>query len=381
MASLLVTNDFPPKLGGIQSVLWEFWRRLDPSQTTVLTTAHPGAKTWDAEQRFRVERVREPVLLPHPWLISRVNSMIREIDADIVFVDPMLPLGLIIPRLDRDTPVVVLAHGAEITVPGRFPIGNLVARRVLRSATGVLAFGGYPATECLRAAAAPLRILELPCGIDTARFFPPDNVEKAAARARYGFDAERPLILGQSRLVPRKGFDVLIDAVASLDTEVCLGIGGVGRDEARLRRRVAERGITDRVKFLGRIPDSELAQVFGMADVFAMLCRDRWGGLEAEGFGIVFVEAQACGVPVVAGRSGGSHEAVVDGETGFVVDPRSVDEVAATLSRLLNDAELRSKFGAAARSRAVGSFDYTALTQPLARLAEGDLSVLEMRSA
>jgi phosphatidylinositol alpha-1,6-mannosyltransferase len=381
MPSLLVTNDFPPKIGGIQSVLWEFWRRLDPAETTVLTTRSDGSSAWDAAQPFRVERVDHSVLLPSPALVRRVDELAREVDADIVFIDPLLPLGLIVPHLDRDRPVVVLAHGAEITVPGRLPVTHAAARRVLRAVSGVVAFGGYPAEACVRVAGRPIPVLQLPCGIDSARFAPLDAESKAAVRKRHHLDPDRPLVLGQSRLVPRKGFDVLIDAVARLDDDVQLAIGGRGRDEARLRRRARERGIEHRVTFLGRIADADLVDVFGMADVFAMLCRDRWGGLEAEGFGIVFVEAQACGVPVVAGRSGGSHEAVLDGTTGFVVPPRDVEAVARSIDRLLRDDALRARFGAAGRDRVVRELDYARLTPRLARLAAGDLTTLEARAA
>ncbi len=380
MPSLLVTNDFPPKLGGIQSVLWEFWRRLEPDTTTVLTTPFEGDAEWDAQQRFRVERTREPVLVPHPGLVRRIEDLADEVQADIVFVDPMLPLGLVVPRLARDRTVIVVAHGAEITVPGRLPVTRLAARRVLRAARGVLAFGGYPANECARAAGRTISVLELPCGIDSRRFEPIDAETRAAVRKRYALDPDRPLVVGQSRLVPRKGFDILIDAVARIDG-VQLAIGGAGRDRERLERRATERGIIDRTVFLGRVPDDELPSVFAMADVFAMLCRDRWAGLEAEGFGIVFTEAQACVVPVVAGRSGGSHEAVVDGETGFVVDPTDVGAVTGALRRLLDDAELRHRFGSAARRRAVEVLDYEVLVPQLAALASGDLSVLEERSA
>jgi phosphatidylinositol alpha-1,6-mannosyltransferase len=382
MSSLLVTNDFPPKVGGIQSVLWEFWRRLDPARTTVLTTGYPDSREWDRAQAFRVERVRERVMLPRPGLVRRIDTLAAETRADIVFVDPMLPLGLVVPHLDPGRPVVVLAHGAEITVPGRLPVSNLAARRVLRAAAGIVAFGGYPAAECLRAAGRALSILELSCGVDTSRFAPLDPEARALVRKRYDLDPDRPLVLGQSRLVPRKGFDVLIDAVARLEPDVQLAIGGSGRDRARLERHVRDRGVGDRVRFLGRVPEAALAEVFAMADVFAMLCRgDRWGGLEAEGFGIVFVEAAASGVPAVAGRSGGAHEAVVDGETGYVVGPRDVAAVTVALDRLLRDHDLRTRMGAAALRRARVELDYDRLVSPLARLADGDLTVLNRRTS
>jgi phosphatidylinositol alpha-1,6-mannosyltransferase len=124
------------------------------------------------------------------------------------------------------------------------------------------------------------------------------------------------------------------------------------------------------------VADADLPALYGCADVFAMLCRDRWGGLEAEGYGIVFVEAAACGVPSVAGRSGGSAEAVVDGETGFVVEPRDVGAVRAALDRLLRDDELRARMAAAARTRAATELSYDALAARLVPLAAGDLGTL-----
>ena len=191
---------------------------------------------------------------------------------------------------------------------------------------------------------------------------------------RFGLDPDRPLVVGVSRLVPRKGFDTLLAAVAGLDPDVQVAIAGAGRDRERLERLAAPLGA--RARLLGKVPDADLPALYGCADVFAMLCRDRWGGLEAEGFGIVFVEAAACGVPAVAGRSGGAHEAVVDAETGFVVDPHDVTEIRHALDRLLRDDALRARLGAAARERAATELSYDALAARLAPLAAGDLSVL-----
>jgi phosphatidylinositol alpha-1,6-mannosyltransferase len=157
---------------------------------------------------------------------------------------------------------------------------------------------------------------------------------------------------------------------------VQLAIAGAGRDRARLERRAAQRGLGRRVRFLGRVADDDpFPQLYACADVFAMPCRDRWGGLEAEGFGIVFLEAAAAGVPAVAGRSGGSHEAVVDGETGFVVDGRALD-VRGALAALLADDDLRARMGAAARARAVMEFSYDTLAARLAPVVAGDLAGL-----
>jgi phosphatidyl-myo-inositol dimannoside synthase len=375
MPSLLVTNDFPPKVGGIQSYLYELWRRLPPDETTVLTTAYPDAAAWDAMQRFRVERVDARMLLPKPGLARRIDALAGDVGADVIFLDPALPLGLVGPRLHA-APYVLVGHGAEITVPGRLPGSRQLIRRVLRSAAGVVAAGTYPARVATQVAGTQLPVLIVPPGVDPERFRPLPADARAAARRRFGLPAERPLVLGLSRLVPRKGFDVLIDAVAGLDADVQLAIGGSGRDAARLESRATRRGVAARTRFLGRVAEEDLADLYASADAFSMLCRERWGGLEAEGFGIVFVEAGACGVPVLAGRSGGAHEAVVDGETGFVVEPSDVAGARAALERLLGDDALRARLGAAGRRRAVDELSYDHLITRLIPVARGDLGAL-----
>ncbi len=375
MTSLLVTNDFPPKVGGIQSYLWELWRRLPPAETTVLTTPYAGDRAWDAHQEFRVVRRREPVLLPTPGLSRDVDALAREIDADVIFLDPALPLGLIGDRLSA-APWVVVVHGAEITVPGRLPSKPLL-RRVLRGAAGIVAAGGYPLAEAERGAGRPLPSLVVPPGIDPDRFRPPAGpAERAAARETLGLDPDARIILGASRLVPRKGFDVMIDALSRLPTDVQLVIVGGGRDAARLEQRVRSLGLDDRVRLLGRVSEAELPLAHRAADLFAMVCRDRWAGLEAEGFGIVFLEAGASGLACVAGRSGGSDEAVLDGETGLVVTPRDPGAVAVALRELLDDPARRAAMGVAARRHAEAEWSYDERVTPLARLAAGDFTVL-----
>jgi phosphatidylinositol alpha-1,6-mannosyltransferase len=377
MPSLLVTNDFPPKIGGIQSYLHELWRRLPPVETTVLTTPRAGDSAWDAAQAFRVERTKEPVLLPTRSLTRRVEALAREVGAKVIFLDPALPLGMLGPRLD--VPWLVVLHGAEITVPGRLPGSRRLLGRVLRASSGFVAAGEYAAREAEHAAGRILPGVVIPPGVDVVRFSPArDAAERRAARHHLGLDPDTATVLGVSRLVPRKGFDVLIDAVGLLELDVQLVIAGDGRDRERLVARAERLGLATRVRFLGRVPEGDLPTVYRAADVFAMLCRERWGGLEAEGFGIVFLEAAASGVPAIAGRSGGSHEAVVDGETGFVVDPGDVTLVAQTLERLVLDPALRARLGSRARQFAVAS-SYDERVRVLALLAAGDLGALAER--
>jgi phosphatidylinositol alpha-1,6-mannosyltransferase len=365
---LLVTNDFPPKVGGIQSYLWELWRRLPPGEATVLTTSWPGVAEWDAAQPFRIERTRQRVLLPRGRLVERVRRLATDVGASLVVLDPALPLGLIGPRLDLEYAVVL--HGAEVAVPGRLPGTRQLLRRVLRPAAGVIAAGGYPAAEAARALGGADRLRSVavvPPGVDTDRFRVLLPGERAKARAALGLPTEGRLVVSVSRLVPRKGMDTLIAATARLAPrrpDLIVAIAGAGRDEARLRRRIASTRAP--VRLLGRVADDQLPALYGCADVFAMLCRDRWGGMEQEGFGIVFLEAAACGVPQVAGRSGGAAEAVEEGITGTIVNrPADVDDVAAALGRLLDDEDLRQRQGAASRRRAEVEFSYDVLASRL----------------
>jgi phosphatidyl-myo-inositol dimannoside synthase len=362
---LLVTNDFPPKIGGIQSYLWELWRRLPPERFAVLTSPYEGAEDWDRRQPFLVRRVREPVLLPHPIMVKRVEAMAAELEAGLVVLDPALPLGLIGPSLRL--PYDVVLHGAEVTVPGRLPGSRAILSHVLRRARRIVTAGGYPAAEGARAADRSLDVVNVPPGVDVERFRPLDEAQRTVARARFGLPAGVPLVVSVSRLVPRKGFDTLIRAAARLRTrvpELVLAISGTGRDETRLRRLASELDVA--ATFLGRVPDEDLPSLYGGADVFAMVCRNRWAGLEQEGFGIVFLEAAACGVPQVAGASGGAAEAVLDGETGLVVDPPDDPaKVAAALEELLTDPQRREQLGRAARARVVAEFTYDGLAKRL----------------
>ena len=370
MSHLLVTNDFPPKVGGIQSYLWELWRRLPPDETTVLTTAYEGSEAFDRAQPFRVERIDQRVMVPSPALVRRVRALADEVAAKVVIYDPIVwpPLGVMGRVVGR--PYAVVLHGAEVTVPARLPGSSLAVAAAVRGACHVISAGEYAAAEARRVvgdAMPPTTIV--PPGIDPSRFRPLDAERRTAARRRLGLpeDADAFVVLGLSRLVPRKGFDVVIDAVAELAPrypELHLAIGGTGRDHDRLAERIRTSGAP--AQLLGRVRDDDLSDLYGCSDAFAMVCRNRWAGLEQEGFGIVFLEAAAAGIPQIAGNSGGSAEAVINGETGFVVDrPTDSRAVAASIERLLRDRAAASTMGARARERAAAEFSYDHLAARL----------------
>lgn len=363
---LLVTNDFPPKVGGIQTYLWELWRRLPAEDVTVVTTGYEGDSEFDAGLPFRVERWGG-VLLPTRSLVRNLRGLAREVGAEVVVLDPGVPVGLVGPSLGL--PYVVVMHGSELA--GRVPGGARALGWVLSQAAHVIAAGNYPATETVRlAGATPPPVTVVPPGVDVRRFRPLTPEQRGEARRDFGVEDDRCVVVGMSRLVPRKGFDVLIRAAGRLARrDVTLLIGGDGWDRARLQR-IAATGAAD-VRFAGRVPDGDLPRMLGCADVFAMICRDRWAGLEREGFGMVFMEAAACGVPQLAGDSGGAADAVADGETGIVVpQPREIDDVASALRRLIDDPVLRAHMGKAARARAEDDFDHGFLAARVAHVLD-----------
>ena len=372
MTHLLVTNDFPPKVGGIQAYLWELWSRLDPDTFAVLTASSDSdSERFDREQAergIRIERVRNRVLAPTPTLVRRIREMARRVGAELVVIDPAFPLGVIGPRLGL--PYAVLLHGAEVAVPGRLPISRQLLAASLRHAALILSAGGYPAAEAERALRGQRMppVVEVPPGVDLARFRPLSELERLEARKDLGLPTEGPLVVSVSRLVPRKGMDVLVDAAVRLGPEMpglTVAIAGRGRDRDRLASRIAE--FRAPVRLFGAISNDDLPRLVGAADVFVMLCRNRWLGLEQEGFGIVFLEAAAAGVAQVAGDSGGAGEAVLDGETGLVVRrPSDVGAATRAIRRLLEDEPLRRRMGDASRRRAEASFDYDHLAPRLA---------------
>jgi phosphatidylinositol alpha-1,6-mannosyltransferase len=365
---LLVTNDYPPKTGGIQVYLHELWRRLEPQRAVVVTaTSAPHTEVFDATSEIAIERIPAKTLFFPTWSAKRaIEAAITRHQPDLVLLDPAWPLGLLGPQLS--VPYGVVVHGAEVTVPGRIPIVASSIRYVLKHAAVVICAGSYPESEVRRITAeyAPPIIQVLP-GVDTTRFTPLDPSRRTEVRQSLGLDEHAFLVSSFSRLVPRKGMDTLIRAATRLKSQfpnLQVAIGVWGRDEKRLRALAARLGAP--VTFLGRVPDDVLGDWLGASDLMVMDCRSRWFGLEQEGFGIVFVEAAATGVAQIAGRSGGSHEAVQNGVTGFVVgDSRSDDLLAKAIRTLMLDNDLRLEFGRASRVGAVERFDWNTLAARL----------------
>jgi phosphatidylinositol alpha-1,6-mannosyltransferase len=363
---LLVTNDFPPKVGGIQNYLYELWSRLDPSSFVVVTTSHPEAKQFDLEQRFKIVRLHRRVLLPTRSLAKDIQDLAIVNKAEFIIWDPALPVGLLAPTMG--IPYAVVLHGAELTIPAHLPIASMRLRKVLGGAEFVVVAGQYPKSEIDHLFSKKMAngpdILEVPPGVDGSRFRVLAQEERKRFREQLGISETDFLLCSVSRLVPRKGIDTLVEAAGLLRNtypSLKVLIAGTGRDQNRLAALIERRKAP--VRLLGRISEEELPTLLGSSDSFAMLCRSRWAGLEQEGFGIVFLEASSCGIPVIAGYSGGSCEAVVNQETGFVIyKPKSARRTAEAISMLIEDEELRRNMGTKGRVRATDLFSYDILS-------------------
>jgi phosphatidylinositol alpha-1,6-mannosyltransferase len=375
--TLLVTNDFPPRPGGIQSYLHALATRLPADDLVVYAPSwvassgsHPE---FDAQQPFEVVRHPGTLMLPTPDVLRRASEIMRARDCEAVWFGAAAPLALLTPSLRKAGAqrVVACTHGHEVgwsMLPG--------ARGALRrigSTVDVVTFVSRYTRSRFSSAFGPMAVLEhLPSGVDS-QMFRPDTAAREEIRRRHGL-GDRPVVVCVSRLVPRKGQDVLIRALPTIRAQVpdaALLIVGGGPHRRALESLAESEGVADHVVITGSVPWAELPAHYNAGDVFAMPCRTRGRGLDVEGLGIVYLEASATGLPVVAGRSGGAPETVRDGVTGNVVDGRSAEEVAEAVGALLADPSQAAKMGQAGREWVSRAWRWEDLAGRLATLVDG----------
>jgi phosphatidyl-myo-inositol dimannoside synthase len=350
--TLVVTNDFPPRPGGIQTFVHELVRRLPADEVLVYASRFRGWEAFDAEQPFEVVRDDTSVMLPTPDVRRRAARLARRHGADAVLFGAAAPLGLMAPVLAKAgvRRSVGITHGHEAGWAG-YPGMRQVLRRVGEGLDTMTYLGEYTRARIAAALSrdAATRMVQLAPGVDTTVFRP--DVDGLAVRSRLGL-ASRPVVVCVSRLMPRKGQDVLIKALPRIRAQVpdtALLLVGGGPHRETLQKLAANLSMSANVVITGSVPYATLAAHYAAGDVFAMPCRTRHLGLDVEGLGIVYLEASAVGLPVVAGRSGGAPDAVREGETGDLVDGDDVPAVADTVAALLADRERARRYGSAGR--------------------------------
>jgi phosphatidylinositol alpha-1,6-mannosyltransferase len=350
--TLLVTNDFPPRPGGIQQFVHNLAVRQPAGSVLVYASTWKGAEKFDADQPFEVVREDTGVLLPTPRVARRAAELARAHECDTVWFGAAAPLGLLADGLRRYSGVrraVALTHGHEVgwaALPG----ARQVLRRIARGNDVITYLGEYTRLRLQRALHGLTDLQRLAPGVDVDAYHP--GVDGAPVRARHGLTG-RPVIVCVSRLVPRKGQDTLIRALPAVRRRVpgaALLVVGGGPYRPTLERLAREQGVEADVVFTGSVPWEELPAHYAAGDVYAMPCRTRNRGLDVEGLGIVYLEASATGLPVIAGDSGGAPDAVREGETGYVVAGRDVTTLGNRLVDLLADPVRARAMGAAGRA-------------------------------
>ena len=352
---LFVTNDFPPQSGGIETFIAGLISQLPKDSVVVHTSSQKNVMQQEKydQEIFEslgalVVRDRQRILLPTPGLRRRVLGTVHAHGIDTVVFGSSVPLGLLAPSLRRQGVVTMVAitHGHEVWW-SRVPIFSAALRRVCSQVDAITYLGNFTKSAISRVMRASDRekLVQLPPGVDLKFFTPGEKPEYLLDR--YHLHGKK-IILCAGRLVQRKGQDVLIDALSILrerDKNLHLLIVGAGNYEKALRARVEKLNLNSSVTFAGRIEYQELPAHFRLADIFASPTRDRFGGLEVEGLGIVYLEASASGLPVIAGNSGGAPDAVLDGRTGLVREGRNAHLLAQTLQELLENDNVRSEMG------------------------------------
>jgi phosphatidyl-myo-inositol dimannoside synthase len=363
--TLVVTNEFLPRVGGIQRFVHSLVGELPPERVTVLAPSWDGDDEFDRSQAYRVVRQDRNFLWPTPGLGRRVEQLAGESGAEVVLFGAPMPLAALGPRLaERGLPYLSLAHGFDLWL-SLAPGAHAALRRATSRASAVLVCSRYVGRIVRTAVPPAVPVSVLSPGADPERFRP--DVGARALRDALGL-GNRPLVVCVSRLVRRKGQDVLIRAMPQIRArapDATLLIVGDGPDRRRLEG-LAREAPGASVMLVGEVAEQELAAHYAAADVFAMPCRDRLGGLEVEGWGAVFVEAAACGRPVVAGRSGGAPESLVDGRTGIVVDGRDPTGVGEAVGGLLADPDRASRMGSEGRARVERELSWAKVAERLA---------------
>jgi phosphatidylinositol alpha-1,6-mannosyltransferase len=383
MSILLVSDNFPPRTGGSARWFWEIYRRLPRERVVVAAGEHPRQEEFDRGHDLRVARLpltmREWGLLSREGLrdyaaaVGRLRRIVREHDVRVVHCSRCLPEGVMCLALRWLTgvPYLCYVHGEDVTGAATSREQRFLAGQVLRRAACVIANSRNTERLLLDAWDLPFeRVRVLYPGVDTERFVPAPR--DYAVRGRLGW-GERRVVLTVGRLQKRKGHDMMIRALPALRRavpDILYAILGDGEERDALEEMVDEEGVRQSVQFLGERDDETLLRCYQQCDLFAL--PNRQVGADIEGFGMVLLEAQACGRPVLAGASGGTAETMRVPQTGRIVPCDGPQELARVLTELLRRPYLLERMGAAGRAWVVNHFDWAALTRQAERLFSGE---------
>ena len=353
--TLVITNDFPPRPGGIQTFGYEIVRRFDPESVTVLTSNWEGAAEFDAAQDFKIVRANTQTLVPSKSTLSMAREIVVAENITRVLFGAAAPLGLLASSLRKlgVQNIVGMTQGHE-TGWAMTP-GTRQALRKIGNDTDYLTYISEYTHKKIAKALSPdaaARMRRIVPGVNATEFSPDNLSSGNQLRTALGW-TDRPVIVCVSRLMARKGQDELIRALPKIHQtapNASLIIVGDGPYRKDLERLVKKLGLENFVHLTGKVSQTELSKWYAAGDIFAMPCRTRMGGWDVEGLGIVFLEGSATGLPVIVGDSGGAVDAVIDGETGYLVDGTNTAEIADRIAYLFANPDVAKKMGEAGRN-------------------------------
>jgi len=351
---LLVTNDLGPRAGGIETFVLGLIEGLPKNSLIIYTSSQKGDKVFDAQllEKFGavVIRDRAKILLPTPRITSRAVKILNQSQVKNVWFGAAAPLALMAGKLRSAgaNNIVALTHGHEVWW-AKIPILKTLLKKIIKDVDHLGYLGDFTKGEIAKISNQPQKFLQIAPGIDTNHFAPKkvrgDLVEK------YRLDGRR-VIVSVGRLVHRKGQDELVKAMPKIleqFPDAILLFVGEGPIKQMLFNSAKQLGVLPKVLFTGRVSHHDLPDYICLGEIFAMPVRSRFSGLEVEGLGIVYLEASACGLPVIVGNSGGAVDAVLDKKTGLLVDGTKSDQIADAICELLADPERAKQMGSAGR--------------------------------
>lgn len=348
--TLFITNDFPPRPGGIQTFVYEIVRRFEPSQVSVLTSSWAGDAQFDALHDFEVVRAKTQMLLPTKKTFALAKEIIERNQIEQVIFGASAPLGLLAGPLRKlgIKKIVAFTHGHEVGW-AKTPVTKQLLRKISNEVDVLTYLTEYTKNQILKGLpkSAAAKMHQLLPAVDSQQFNTLNRDRGNELRTQIGF-ADRPVIVSVSRLMARKGHDQLIKTLPKVQEQIpgaALVIVGEGPYRNKLEKLVSQLSLERDVHFTGKVPFADLPKWYAVGDIFAMPCRTRSAGWDVEGLGIVYLEASATGLPVIAGDSGGAPEAVESDQSGYVVSGTNQDELVNRIVQLLADAQLRDQMG------------------------------------
>ncbi|MFT2090400.1 glycosyltransferase family 4 protein [Paraglaciecola sp. 2405UD69-4] len=383
--ALMFSEIFPPMHGGSGRWFWEVYSRLNPVNYVVLAGVTPGQREFDANAKITIERIKFKYTKWSDWgllslsgIIFYINlfmdtwKIIKKHDIEVIHCGRCIPEGFVayLIKLILKTPYYCYIHGEDVENAATSRSFSWIVRRVLKN-SDLLICNSENSKRVLRAHwdVNSDNIKVITPGVDTNLFKPASR--NPELRTKFGWN-DRPVLLTVSRLEPRKGHETLVKSLVALKQEVpdiLYAIIGGGPQKEAIEKLVAELKLKDHVMFMSELSDQQMIECYQQSDIFILPNRDI--GRNIEGFGIVMLEAQACGIPVIGGNSGGTPETLIEGETGYIVDCTTPDALSPKIQSMLSDPNTIEKMGSNARSHAL-HYDWDILSQKLEAVFKGN---------